>query len=167
MTSTLSVHDRRLATLDRVGGRPRRHGERAERTGTRRREELGPPTGTWYGILGVVVAFVTLGLVMVLSASAVTQANLGNSPYHVFFRQSAWAGLGLVALACVARVPYTAWRRLVIPLCVLGVIAMLGPFAPVIGSSVNGAGVGSGWGRSACSHRSSSSWSSCWPPPSC
>ncbi|MEL6893259.1 MAG: putative lipid II flippase FtsW [Actinomycetota bacterium] len=142
MASTLSVRDRRLATLDRVGA-PRAHRRAPASDGprrtTRRRERLAPPTGTWYGIVGVVVVFVTLGLVMVLSASAVTQANIGNSPYHVFLRQSVWAGLGLIALAVVARVPYDAWRRLAIPLGVVGVIAMLLPFAPGIGSTVNGA----------------------------
>jgi len=140
MTSTLSVKDRKLAALDRVGTRERRHQARAPRERrVARRETLGPPTGTWYGIVGVVLVFVTLGLVMVLSASAVTQANQGNSPYHVFLRQSMWAGLGLVGMAIVARVPYEAWRRFVIPLGVLGVLAMLGPFAPGIGSTVNGA----------------------------
>lgn len=140
MTSTLSVKDRKLAALDRVGRPERRQENRQprERRGARH-NELGPPTGTWYGIVGVVVVFVTLGLVMVLSASAVTQANQGNSPYHVFLRQSMWAGLGLIAMAIVARVPYDAWRRFVIPLAVLGVLAMFGPFAPGIGSTVNGA----------------------------
>ncbi len=145
MASTLSVKDRRLATLDRVGARERRHrADRPSSTGRRartsgRREALGPPTGTWYGIVGVVVVFVTLGLVMVLSASAVTQANIGNSPYHVFLRQAMWAVLGLFAMALFARVPYQAWRRWVIPIGILGVAAMLVPFAPGIGSSVNGA----------------------------
>ena len=36
-------------------------------------EVLGPPTGTYYAIASVVAVFVMLGLVMVLSASAVTE----------------------------------------------------------------------------------------------
>jgi cell division protein FtsW len=80
-----------------------------------------------------------LGLVMVLSASAVTEANLGNSPYRVFGRQAMWAGLGFLGLVIAARVPYRVWRKLVIPLGVLGVAAMAAPFAPGIGASVNGA----------------------------
>ncbi|MEM1335819.1 MAG: FtsW/RodA/SpoVE family cell cycle protein [Actinomycetota bacterium] len=142
-SADLSVRERRRAALERVGTRERRHdpGPTAADRRARRaaRRDLGPPTGTWYGIVGVVIVFVTLGLVMVLSASAVTQANIGNSPYHVFLRQSMWAGLGLAAMVIVARVPYDAWRRLVIPLGVIGVLAMFGPFAPGIGSSVNGA----------------------------
>jgi cell division protein FtsW len=77
--------------------------------------------------------------VMVLSASAVTQSNLGNSPYAVFSRQAIWAGLGLIAMIVVTKVPYTAWRPLTIPLAVLGVLAMAAPFVPGAGVSINGA----------------------------
>jgi cell division protein FtsW len=167
MSSALTVGDRRRATLDRLrgdaGSRPRptrttrrrnpqsasgRSGSSASsladtlttRVGTRPAPEvLGPPTGTYYAIAGVVAVFVMLGLVMVLSASAVTEANLGNSPYRVFGRQAVWAGLGLVGLLIAARVPYRFWRKLVIPIGVLGVAAMAAPFAPGIGASVNGA----------------------------
>jgi len=156
MSSALTVGDRRRATLDRLQGEStaRRRPTRTTRTrsrqaapkrstdGVRARpapEVLGPPTGTYYAIVGVVVVFVMLGLVMVLSASAVTEANLGNSPYRVFGRQAMWAGLGLVGMVIAARVPYSVWRKLVIPLGVLGVAAMAAPFAPGIGASVNGA----------------------------
>jgi cell division protein FtsW len=151
MTSALNVGDRRRATLERL------HGDRSTRSprtalrpvgrGTAQRrpreprpaEVLGPPPGIFYAIAGVVAVFVMLGLVMVLSASAVTEANLGNSPYRVFGRQAVWAALGLVGLVVAARVPYRVWRRLVVPLGVLGVLAMAAPFAPGVGASVNGA----------------------------
>jgi cell division protein FtsW len=76
---------------------------------------------------------------MVLSASAVTEANRGNSPYNVFLRQASWAGIGLLAMVVVARIPYAFWRRMTIPLAVVGIAAMLGPLSPMIGGSVNGA----------------------------
>lgn len=156
MSSTLTVADRRRATLERVHGGPDRPDPRtntrglSDRPESRRRtarpvkakrapEMLAPPSGTYYAIAGVVAVFVMLGLVMVLSASAITQANLGNSPYRVFGRQAAWAGLGLIGLLIASRVPYSAWRRLVLPLGVLGIAAMAAPFAPGIGASVNGA----------------------------
>jgi cell division protein FtsW len=157
MSSALTVSDRRRATLDRLqegssraGGSPR--STRPTRSGRvlpgresavpkvrTAPEALAPPTGTYYAIAGVVAVFVMLGLVMVLSASAVTEANLGNSPYRVFGRQAAWAGLGLIALVVAARVPYRAWRYFVIPFGVLGVAAMAAPFMPGIGATVNGA----------------------------
>jgi cell division protein FtsW len=155
MTSTISVGDRRRATLDRLHGagtapvraRPTRN--RGGRSGSRERdrptrsrlapEVLGPPTGTFYAIAGVVSVLVMLGLVMVLSASAVTEANLGHSPYRVFGKQAMWAGLGLIALVAMVKISYRRWQRLVIPITVLAVAAMLAPFAPHIGASVNGA----------------------------
>ncbi|MFT4658218.1 MAG: cell division protein FtsW [Ilumatobacter sp.] len=155
MASTVSVRDRRQAALDRLG---RESGGTSGKAAQRRkpvavkkikvprpveprmaRRPLGPPPGVWYGIIGVVAVFVMLGLVMVLSASAVTEANQGNSPYNVFLRQSMWAGLGLVGLVVAAKIPYGFWRKVTIPLAIIGVAAMLGPFAPGIGSNINGA----------------------------
>ncbi len=155
MTSTISVGDRRRATLDRLHGdapaparepRARRRRPRSIRESRARwarsrpgPEELGPPTGTFYAIAGVVAVLVMLGLVMVLSASAVTEANLGHSPYRVFAKQAMWAGLGLVALVAMAKISYRRWQRLVIPITLLAVAAMAAPFAPGVGASVNGA----------------------------
>jgi cell division protein FtsW len=155
MTSTISVGDRRRATLDRLHGggtapvRTRPTRRRSERSGIRERnrptrarlapEVLGPPTGTFYAIAGVVSVLVMLGLVMVLSASAVTEANLGHSPYRVFGKQALWAALGLIALVVMVKISYRRWQRLVIPVTVLAVAAMLAPFAPGVGASVNGA----------------------------
>jgi len=104
-----------------------------------RQRTLGPPTGTFYAIAAVVVVFVMLGLVMVLSASAVTQANVGNSPYAVFMRQAMWAGFGLVGMVIATKIPYTVWRPLTIPLALFGVLAMAGPFVPGLGVTINGA----------------------------
>jgi len=150
MTSTISVDDRRQATLERLHGANaaprgerrrrsvRRPNKRSDRTGVES-ETLGPPPGTFYAIAGVVSVLVMLGLVMVLSASAVTQANLGYSPYRVFAKQALWAGMGAVALVLMARISYRRWQRLVIPVTLLAVAAMAAPFAPGVGASVNGA----------------------------
>lgn len=152
MTSTISVDDRRRATLERLHGanpdrRTRRkpadraNRRRTARAGRRRAapEVLGPPPGTFYAIAGVVSVLVMLGLVMVLSASAVTEANLGHSPYRVFAKQAMWAGLGSIALVAMARISYRRWERLVVPITLLAVAAMAAPFAPGVGASVNGA----------------------------
>jgi cell division protein FtsW len=155
MTSTISVGDRRRATLDRLHGgsaSPARGEPTRRRSGRTRHnardrsarahvapEVLGPPTGTFYAIVGVVSVLVMLGLVMVLSASAVTEANLGHSPYRVFGKQAVWAGLGVVALVAMVKISYRRWQRLVVPVTVLAVAAMLAPFAPGIGATVNGA----------------------------
>ncbi len=152
MTSTISVDDRRRATLERLHGSPvetrsvrptRRRPTKAGATrASRTRIEpvvLGPPPGTFYAIFGVVSVLVMLGLVMVLSASAVTEANLGHSPYRVFAKQAMWAGFGSIALVAMVKISYRRWQRLVVPMTVLAVAAMAAPFAPGVGASVNGA----------------------------
>ena len=88
MTSTLNVGDRRRATLERIQeGAPAARSPRrlpaiaipsirrpsVARPRARTSEQLPPPPGTYYVIAAVVAVFVMLGLVMVLSASAVTQ----------------------------------------------------------------------------------------------
>jgi len=103
------------------------------------KRKLGPPPGTFYVIVSVVLVFVMLGLVMVLSASAVTQANVGNSPYAVFSRQVIWASFGLIGMIFATQVPYTIWKPLTIPLLALGTAAMAAPFVPGLGTPVNGA----------------------------
>ncbi|MEM9038885.1 MAG: putative peptidoglycan glycosyltransferase FtsW [Actinomycetota bacterium] len=158
-----SVRDRRRATLDRLtidarssgSGRARREetrelrrlGRRSRRRDRvdesapieRTREQLAPPSLVWFGIIGVVAVLIMLGLVMVLSASAVTESNRGNSPYGVFLRQLLWAGIGLVGLVVAARMPYRWWSKLSIPLAIVGVGAMLVPFMPHVGATINGA----------------------------
>jgi cell division protein FtsW len=155
---TTSVAERRRAALERLHGttapadrRPSRRTRPADRRTDRRparaaappspkpRAVLGPPPGTFYAIAGVVTVLMMLGLVMVLSASAVTEANLGNSPYRVFVRQAMWAVFGAIALVGCVRVDYRVWRRLVIPIGVLAVAAMIAPFAPTVGAEINGA----------------------------
>ncbi|MGI9646480.1 MAG: FtsW/RodA/SpoVE family cell cycle protein, partial [Ilumatobacteraceae bacterium] len=131
--------ERRLPAIPRPSIRrpsvPRVGRSRQART----KEVLPPPPGTYYVIAAVVAVFVMLGLVMVLSASAVTQANLGNSPYGVFARQAMWAGFGFVGLVVAARVPYRVWQRVAIPLAILAAVAMIGPFTPSFGGTINGA----------------------------
>lgn len=138
-----TVRDRRRATLERLHGgrvpeRRRRKSSSPSEEANATLEELGPPPGTFYAIAGVVIVFVMLGLVMVLSASAVTQANLGYSPYRIFSRQAVWALIGLAGMLIAARMPYRYWRYLTIPLALIGVAAMVAPFMPGIGATING-----------------------------
>jgi len=151
-----SVKQRRAAALDRLNantntstagrgrsGSSRGHVRRARPT---RRAvprvnppavELGPPPRIFYAILVTVAMFVLLGLVMVLSATSAR--SIDGSPYAVFTRQAMWAGLGVLVALVVVKVPYQRWRALAIPIAVLASGAMLLPFAPGIGATVNDA----------------------------
>ena len=78
-----SAH-RRRAQAERADIRPGARRLGADGPGDVQRPRLGPPTGTYYAIAVVVAVFVMLGLVMVLSASAVTEATRATRPYRIF-----------------------------------------------------------------------------------
>lgn len=149
---TATIRDRRAAALDRLNasaprdaGRPTARGHVRRGRPTRRAVprvhapavDLGPPPRMFYAILVTVAMFVLLGLVMVLSATSA--ANVGGSPYAVFSRQAMWAALGFVTALVVVKVPYQKWRTAAIPIAVLASGAMLLPFAPGVGATVNDA----------------------------
>ena len=91
-------------------------------------------------MIGVVVTvFTMLGLVMVLSATSISQFHKGNSPWRLFNRQLLWAVLGVVGMWFAMRVPTRRWRRLIKPALVASLGLMLLPFVPGIGASVNDA----------------------------
>lgn len=132
--SSAALADRRRAAASRAAAKRRHPASRQVSV-----SPAAPPPTAYYVIAVVVAAFVMLGLVMVLSASSIQQFHRGQSPWRIFNRQAMWAGLGLLALLTCARLPYRAWRRLVLPLMVLAFVAMLMPLIPGLGAEVNDA----------------------------
>ncbi|HEY5663704.1 MAG TPA: putative peptidoglycan glycosyltransferase FtsW [Ilumatobacter sp.] len=102
-------------------------------------EQLGPPPGVYYVIAVIVAMFVMLGLVMVLSTTSARNVGSSASPYAIFNRQFAWALIGLVGMVVAMRVPYQRWRTLVVPGAVLAAGAMMLPFVPGLGATINDA----------------------------
>jgi cell division protein FtsW len=103
---------------------------------------MGPasqPTLAYYLIVSFVIMLTMIGLVMVLSASSITSFHGGNSPWRFFTKQALWAGLGAVAAVVAYRVPYQKWRAWTGPFMVLASGAMVLPFVPGLGRSVNSA----------------------------
>ena len=132
-----TLKDRRRLALERLEA-DRRRGTRHRRL-PRSHPVEAPPTTAFYVIVLVVAVFVMLGLVMVLSASATSLVNGGESPYHYFNRQLTWAALGLVGMWVAVRVRYDAWRRFSLPMLVLALAGVALPFVPQIGVNVQGA----------------------------
>lgn len=140
---------RRQAALERINGGPTRTTRLggAKRAKPSRRvvqvreapasEMLGPTPGLYYWIGLTVAAFVMLGLVMVLSATSAREVANSDTPYATFARQVGWAALGLVGLVIALKVPYHRWRAFVIPGAVLAAGAMMLPFVPGVGVTVN------------------------------
>lgn len=133
MTSTSTIiGDRRRAALARAAAM-RRHPAR----NTEQRKPNRPPPTAFYLIAVVATVMTMLGLVMVLSATSISQFHKGHSPWRVFDRQLLWAVLGFVGLWFAMRVPTRRWRRLVVPGFLATCGLMLLPFVPGIGSRVN------------------------------
>jgi cell division protein FtsW len=87
-------------------------------------------------LLIVVGILLTLGLLMIYSASAaVAESRHGNAAYFVK-RQALWAVLGLGALAVGSGIDYHRWRRAIVPLT-LGVLLLLVTVL-IAGWTVNG-----------------------------
>ncbi len=163
MTTTMApsrrsdVRARREAALDRLnGGRPRpaREGlagrvKSPARTKPSRRavqratpkpvEQLGPAPTVYYAIVVIIAAFVMLGLVMVLSATSANQVGGDESPYTIFTRQLAWAGLGLIGMLLAMSIPYHRWRALVVVGAIPAAGTMMLPFVPGVGATINDA----------------------------
>jgi cell division protein FtsW len=94
----------------------------------RRRAAARPALGagsSYYLLLAVVGTLLTIGLVMVLSASSVfAYARTGDS-YSFFKRQALWVVGGVAVMLLVSRIDYRRWRRLGAPLLVLATAGLL------------------------------------------
>lgn len=124
--SSISLAERRRQALDRKGA-----------LGYLKLSDT-PPTRTFYVIMIVVTVFVSIGLVMVLSASSITSINRGGSAWTMFFRQLMWAMVGGAAAIATYRMPYHIWRRITLPTIITAFGLNLLPFTP-LGVTINGA----------------------------
>jgi cell division protein FtsW len=70
-------------------------------------------------LLAVVGTLLTIGLVMVLSASSVFAYTRTGDSYVFFKRQALWVVGGVAVMLLVSRVDYRRWRRLGVPLLAL------------------------------------------------
>jgi cell division protein FtsW len=90
-------------------------------------------------LLCAVLALVTLGLVMVYSASAVlAQDKLGDSLFFLK-RQLAAAGMGLVAMAVAMKVGWRKLARWAYPLLLVAIVLLVLVVIPGIGHTAGGA----------------------------
>ncbi|HWK90736.1 MAG TPA: putative lipid II flippase FtsW [Luteimicrobium sp.] len=69
------------------------------------------PLATYYLVAGVTATLLAIGLVMVLSSSAVTQIAKGQSPFGVFLQQAQYALIGIPLMLVAARVPVRIYKR--------------------------------------------------------
>lgn len=86
-----------------------------------------------------VFALIGIGLLMIASAG-VSYGNIRfNDPYYFFKEQLLGLGVGFVFLFIAERIPYTVWRKFVVPLFLLALVLLILVFIPGFGTSVYGA----------------------------
>ena len=99
---------------------------------------LRSPALDFYGLIVVGTLLISVGLVMVLSSSAVLNISRGNSGFAGLFRQGTFAGMGLVLLIIAASLPPGFYRRAAWPLLGIGIALQCLVFVPGLGWAVDG-----------------------------
>lgn len=135
-TSSTIIGDRRRAAYERAAAE-RDNAMRRHPTRTAVARPNTPPTLPYYLIAVVVFMFTMLGLVMVMSATSISQFHSGHSPWRLFSRQATWAVVGAGGLYTVTRLQLHRWRKIVPWLYLVGLGLMLLPFVPGLGDRVN------------------------------
>ncbi len=96
------------------------------------------PAGPFYLLLGCTAILLTLGLVMVLSASSVTSVTTFGSAYAVAQKQVIWAAIGLPLGWVASRLPQRIYRRLAYPVLFATLLLLALVQVPGLGRQVNG-----------------------------
>lgn len=103
---------------------------------------LGRPMTSFHLIVAVVALLITLGLIMVLSASGVESYGLDGSPWAIFGKQVLWTLIGLVGCYAALRTPIRFMRRIAFPGFAFTIVLLVLVLIPGIGTISNGS---SGW----------------------
>ncbi|WP_264065836.1 putative lipid II flippase FtsW [Mycolicibacterium komossense] len=99
---------------------------------------LSRPMTSFHLVIAVAALLVTLGLIMVLSASGVHSYDSDGSPWAIFGRQVLWTIVGLVAFYIAIRVPVSLMRRTAFPAFAVTIVLIALVLVPGIGHESNG-----------------------------
>jgi cell division protein FtsW len=89
-------------------------------------------------ILGVTIALISIGLVMVASSSISLADRMNGQPLYFFLRQLMSVGLGLLIGALVFLSPMRFWQKNADIILLIGTIMLILVLIPGIGKEVNG-----------------------------
>jgi cell division protein FtsW len=98
---------------------------------------LDRPLASYYLLLGASTLLLTIGLMMVLSASSVYSYKVFDSSYHIFLKQLTWVLLALPIAYVASRVPHRLLRLLSWP-ALIGSTVLLALTQLGLGKEVNG-----------------------------
>jgi cell division protein FtsW len=99
---------------------------------------LDRPLTSYYLLMGASTLLLTIGLMMVLSASSIDGYEKHGSSYFWFFRQLTWVALALPIAFLVSRLPHRVIRAFAWPGILLAVITLALTRVPGLGIEVNG-----------------------------
>lgn len=89
-------------------------------------------------LIGLTLFLVSLGLVMVVSASVTVADRHFVDPLYYFWRQGVAAIIGLGISFVVIKTPLIIWQQISVPLLMLGVLLLVLVLIPGVGREVNG-----------------------------
>ncbi|HEV8226374.1 MAG TPA: FtsW/RodA/SpoVE family cell cycle protein, partial [Methylomirabilota bacterium] len=90
----------------------------------------------WF--FALIVALVSIGVVMVYSASAIMAADRFHDPLHFLKRQAMWVLLGMGALWAGMLFDYRRLERFVVPLLAVSFVLLVLVLVPPFGQEING-----------------------------
>ena len=100
---------------------------------------LDRPLTSYYLLLGASTLLLTIGLMMVLSASSVySYTEYDGNSYYVFFRQLTWVVLALPIAFVASRLPHRLIRGLAWPGLAVSTVLLVLTQVPGLGREVNG-----------------------------
>ena len=99
---------------------------------------LGRPMTSFHLIVAVSALLITLGLIMVLSASGVESYGTDGSAWKIFAKQVLWTVIGLIACYAALRTPVRFLRRIAFPGFAFTIVLLVLVLIPGIGTLSNG-----------------------------
>ncbi len=135
----MTAIERRPKKQQRAASKGRHPASSVEADGRGPRRPSGRRTPLFLILLVAVSCLVMLGVVMVLSASAVVSINNSSSAWSLFRRQLVWVGVGSVAMLVMMRIDYRRLRMFAAPATVGCCLALIAVVLPGVGETTNGA----------------------------
>ena len=90
-------------------------------------------------LVSTLILLLSIGLVMVSSASLHISERTFDQPWYYTIRQAAFMALGLAAALIVLRIPLVVWERLGPMLLICGMVLLVMVLIPGVGRKINGA----------------------------
>lgn len=89
------------------------------------------PMTTYYLLMGVVGLLVSIGVIMVLSASMIVSLKENDSSFTIFLKQFLFACVGAVVLWWASRRSVTFWKRFALPSVFASIVLLALVFTPL------------------------------------